>query len=256
MNENELFNDNGLVLICQGTTDIINQFGLIKYYCKLYKKLYLFSLPIHKHLLTFYLKDENIEIIYFDNEYNVKENLFSYVNKNYEHLLVNDFLFHGWYDRDRNDKYKNKFEGNWIEDSYNFVNMFYSSYDIDISVRIDYFIFDRDHELENRTYDNFVQEHGDKYILYHSNDNDNFIINKKDYKYINLNKKSDTFFDYIKILENAHEIHVIDSSWAAFIYLLDCKYRLFKDKQIYLYPLRNYKKMFQEPIQLDNWVFM
>jgi hypothetical protein len=62
--------------------------------------------------------------------------------------------------------------------------------------------------------------------------------------------------DIAIIIKNAYEIHVIDSSWAAFIYLLDCKYRLFKDKRIYLYPLRNYKKMFQDPIQLDNWVFM
>lgn len=95
--------------------------------------------------------------------------------------------------------------------------MFYS-YDIPVSVRIDYFIFERDYELENRTYDNFIQEHGDRYILYHSNDNDNF-IDKKDYKYINLNQRTNTFFDYIKILENAHEFHVMDSCWdVLFIY--------------------------------------
>lgn len=247
--------DNGLLLICQGTTDIINQFGLIKYYCQLYKKLYIFSLPIHKNLLTFYLKDENIEIIYFDNEYNVKEKLFSYVNKNYKHLLINDYLFHGWYDIDRNDKYKNKFEGNMVKDSSNFVNMFYSSYDIDVCIRIDYFIFDRDYQLENKTYDEFVSKNSNKYILYHNNVN-NILVRNNEYAHINLNQRSESFFDYIKILENAHEIHVIDSSWAAFIYLLDCKYRLFKDKRIYLYPLRNYKKMFQDPVQLDNWIFM
>lgn len=200
------------------------------------------------------MKDENIEIIYFDIEYNVKEKLFSYVNKNYKYLLINDYLFHGWYDTDRNDKYKNKFEGNMIKDSSNFVNMFYSSYDIDVCMRIDYFIFDRAYELENKIYDEFVSKYSNKYILYHNNTN--HIISRNDYTHVNLNQISDTFFDYIKVLENAIEIHVIDSSWAAFIYLLDCKYRLFKDKKIYLYPQRNYKKMFQDPIQLDNWVFM
>lgn len=210
---------------------------------------------MHKNLLNFYLKNENIEIIYFDAQYDVKEKLFSYVSTIYSHLLTCDYLFHGWYDLDRNDKYKNKFEGNMIKDSPNFVNMFYSSYDIPVSLRIDYFIFDRDYELENKTYDNFISENTDKYILYHNNTN-NILIRNNEYKHVNLNKRTETFFDYIKILENAHEFHLMDSSWAAFIYLLDCKYRLFKNKTIYLYPMRNYKKMFQDPIQLDNWIFM
>ena len=199
------------------------------------------------------MKYENVEIIYFDIEYNVKEKLFSYVSINYPHLLQNDYLFHGWYDLNRKDEYKHKFEGNMYKDSFNFVNLFYSTYHIDVCVRIDYFIFERDYELENRTYNEFVSKNSNKYILYHNNTN---ILVQNNYKYVNLNQSSETFFDYIKILENAQEIHVIDSSWAAFIYLLDCKYRLFKDKRIYLYPLRNYKKMFQDPIQLDNWIFI
>ena len=58
----------------------------------------------------------------------------------------------------------------------------------------------------------------------------------------------------IKILENAIEIHLIDSIWGAFIYLLDTRYKLFRDKKIYLYPKRRWGKMFQEPLKLDNWV--
>lgn len=37
-----IMNDNGLLLICQGTADIVNQFGLIKYYCQLYKTIHIF----------------------------------------------------------------------------------------------------------------------------------------------------------------------------------------------------------------------
>jgi len=43
---------------------------------------------------------------------------------------------------------------------------------------------------------------------------------------------------------------------AAFIYLLDTKYNLFNNKKIYLYPIRGYTKMFNDPIKLDNWIFV
>ena len=67
------------------------------------------------------------------------------------------------------------------------------------------------------------------------------------------NTKSDIFFDMICILQNAFEIHLIDSIWAAFIYLLDAKYKLFNDKQIYIYALRGHHAMFTRPIKLLNW---
>ena len=35
-------------------------------------------------------------------------------------------------------------------------------------------------------------------------------------------------FDYIKIIENAQEIHLLDSVWGTLIYQLDAKYNLFK----------------------------
>lgn len=252
----------GVLFICQGCTDVMNHLGLMKYYSEKYDKLYVCSSTDYKNLLTFYNKNTNIENIIYEPQHDGKDKLLEYISDNYNILENSDYLFHGWYDERRkdDDKYKNMYSklvtGRSDFNGSDFVNLYYSAYDIPISVRIDYFIFERDHELENRTYDNFVQEHGDKYILYHSNDNDDFIINKKDYKYINLNKKSDTFFDYIKILENSLEIHVMDSCWGCFIYLLDAHYRIFKDKVIYLYPQRNYVRMFKDPVELDNWVFV
>jgi hypothetical protein len=248
---------NGVLFMCQGCTDIMNHLGLIKYYSEKYDKLFVCSLLDYKNVLAFYNRKSNVENIIYEREYDSKDKLFEHISKNYDILENSDYLFHGWYDENRIDTYKNLFQDNMNKDSSNFVNLFYSSYDIPVSVRIDSFVFERDYELENRTYDNFVQEHGDKYILYHSNDNDNFIDKIcKDCKYINLNRKSDIFFDYIKILEKSIELHVIDSCWGCFIYLLDCKYRLFKDKKIYLYPQRNYIKMFQDPVKLDNWIFV
>jgi hypothetical protein len=260
----ETFNNEGLLFCCQGWTDIFNTFGLINYYSLKYSKLYVVLKKEAFDLVNFYIKDlNNIELILVDN-INCKKSIctdneiYNYLKKNNKDILNNSkCLFHGWMDEHRKDKYKDIFSKNMKIDGSNFVNLFYTSYDLSSNIRIDYFIFNRDYDLENITYNNFINKYGEKYILYHSNDdNINFIIDKKPYKYINLNKKTDIFFDYIKILENSIEFHLIDSSWTAFIYLLECKYNLFKNKKIYLYPIRNYTKMFQNPVLLDNWIFI
>lgn len=67
---------------------------------------------------------------------------------------------------------------------------------------------------------------------------------------------SDIFFDTIQVLENALEIHLLDSVWGAFIYQLDAKYKLFQNKKIVLYAKRGYIKMFEEPIKLTNWIII
>ena len=58
----------------------------------------------------------------------------------------------------------------------------------------------------------------------------------------------------IKVLENAIEIHLLDSVWGAFIYQLDAKYKLFQSKKIVLYAKRGYHKMFLSPVKLNNWI--
>ena len=58
----------------------------------------------------------------------------------------------------------------------------------------------------------------------------------------------------IKVLENAIEIHLLDSVWGALIYQLDAKYKLFQSKKIILYAKRGYNAMFLSPVKLDNWI--
>jgi len=271
LNKNiEKFNneiENGILIFCQGWTDIFNCLPLINYYSIKYSKLYVVIRNNGIELVNFYIKDlKNIELISYDNNAYCEpfgspcrdDEIFNNVKLNNEGIFNSSkYLFHCWTDKFRTDIYKNKFSEINNNDPENFVKNFYISYDIPYSVRVDYFIFTRNYELENLRYNDFVKEHGEKYILYHYNDNNiDFIINKNNEKYINLNKKSNIFFDTIKILENSIEFHLIDSSWAAFIYLLDAKYRLFSNKKIYLYPIRNYIKMFQEPILLNNWIFV
>ena len=263
LNKNiEKFNNNeiGLLYFCQELTDIFNCLALINYYLIDYSKLYIIIRSDASDIVEFYTKDlKNIELIKINDSLYPDDDTKINNLKSIKPLIFNNSknLFHGWADKFRTDNYKNKFSEIMNVDKDNFVKNFYITYDIPYSVRVDYFIFNRNYELENLRYNEFVGENSEKYILYHSNDNNiDFIINKSNEKYINLNKRSNIFFDYIKILENSIEFHLIDSSWGAFIYLLDAKYRLFSNKKIYLYLTRNYIKMFEDPILLDNWIFV
>jgi hypothetical protein len=258
-------NQSGILYFCQGFTDIFNCLALINYYSTKYSKLYVIIRNNGFEIINFYIKDlKNVEIITYDDNIYCNgsickdDEIFNNLKLVNSDIFNNSkYLFHCGADKFRSDSYKKKISEKNIKDPKNFVQNFYISYDIPYSVRVNYFIFKRNYKLENSRFNDFIKENGKKYILYHSNDNNiDFIANKRSEKYINLNKKTNIFFDYIKILENSIEFHLIDSSWAAFIYLLDAKYKLFKNKKIYLYPIRDYIIMFQEPILLDNWIFV
>lgn len=90
------------------------------------------------------------------------------------------------------------------------------------------FYFERNFELENKLYVKTTKEIGNKYILIHEDlsrsrkksvfrpleINRKNIINPSNYPIINLNGISNIFFDTCMLLENAYEIHVMDSCYA------------------------------------------
>ena len=241
---------NGILYFHQGWTDIMNCLALINYNCKLYDKIYLIMREDAKQLVNFYVKDiKNIEILYEDKN-NINEDGILFVINKYNKLSLekNFFLGIGCHDQIRNDKYKNAFD----KTSGFFVNKFYTSYKIPYITRINDFTFNRDRLLEENTYNKFIKKYGKEYILYHE-----YIDNyDQNMPIINLNGISNIFFDMIKVLENAIEIHLLDSVWGAFIYQLDAKYKLFQNKKIILYAKRDYSAMFLSPIKLDNWTII
>ena len=264
----------GCVFFHQGWTDIIVCLPLINYYSEIYDKIYILMRDGSKNLIDFYIKNfNNVFVIYFNFNivYNPEFNIDTNFNNNY--ILVDnniiripenyDILFHYHFDIYRKDKYKNINKIKNIQVS-SFQEAFYKYYDIDFSTRINKFEFTRNLELENSVYENFINQYSNKYILYHDDENNtrngnfyvntkiNFDIKKSDFNYVNLNLKSNTFFDYIKVLINSAEMHLIDSVWGALIFQLDAKYGLFGHIPIYLYPLRNHHNIFNNS-KLNNW---
>ena len=244
---------NGILYFHQGWTDIINCLSLINYYSNTYEKIYLIMREDAKELVDFYKKNIRNLHIFYEKKNNINENGIQFVINKYRDEYIDlqfcDFLAIGEHDTARKDIYQSKFR--YIDNC--FVKGLYESYNIPYMERINSFNISRNHELEKETYNKFVKTHGDKYILYHE-----VIENNNIEKIVNLNKISNIYFDYIKILENAIEIHLLDSSWAAICYLLDAKYNIFFNKNIpiYLYAKRGYSQMFSSPIKLDNWKFV
>ncbi len=244
------FSETGYLYFHQGWADIINQLALINYYSNLYERLILLIRDDSKEMIDFYVKKiNNVDVIYIKKDQNLPNHI---VNNN----IDNKLLFHGFHDSYRNDNYKNKFSQNITEE---FWKNFYIVYDIDYNDRIKMFNIDRNYGLEQIKYDEFIKEYGDNYILLHEDvlspikREISIEKNNIDINYVSLTNKTNVFFDYIKVIENAKEIIMVDSVWAALIYQIDAKYGLFKHIPITVNCIRNHHTMFSDPIKLTNW---
>jgi len=107
-----------------------------------------------------------------------------------------------------------------------FDKAFYRLAGLDFSVRFDEFYFQRDLEKEKEVLQT-LNPTGEKYIFVHDDASRGFPIDMskvtKDYKII-MNDKRFNVFDYITLLENAEEIHFMQSSFKE----LMCSYKLEK----------------------------
>jgi len=246
------YKETGTMLFHQGFTDIVNCLPLINIFSKKFKKINLIMRDDFKEIVDFYLKQfSNVEACYHE-KFKIDNHLSQVISLYSENSTM---LIFGMYDGYRTHEYINAYGG--APANMFFVESFYTPYDIDYSNRVSMFEFERDFELEEKTYLEFISKHGNDYILYHGMNDENIVELKKlnpNSKFVDLNKATNTFFDYIKILENSKEIHLLDSIWGAFVYQIDSKYGLFINIPITTHCLRGYIPMFTEPIKLNNWI--
>ena len=262
----------------QGWTDIVNCLSLINYYNNLYDEIAVLSRSDASDLMEFYTRDmPSVSVVYLKTDNGRFYGQFRKlecpkVHYNAEGIvdIPSDFdiMFHAEHDKYREDSYKGYWYRSIKKPTNHFVEAFYTYYDIDYSIRVEGFGVTRDKRLEEETYDNFIKKHSSNYILYHDDEENQqrgshhvstkikFSKTIEGCTYINLNKASNIFFDYIKILQNAKEIHLVDSVWAGLCWQLDAKYGLFSNKEIKLYCKRGHREMFLKPIKLKNWEFI
>ena len=236
----------------QGWTDIINCLALVTYFSERYDLVYLIIRKDAFELINFYLKSYS-NIIALHEEHKILDTIG--VHHLIKNLQFDSFEFIGGHDMRRliTDVFFNAYNKFTSENVVTFERAFYEAYNIPYMTRVEKFNVTRDLSQEELKYNSIVKS--DNYICIHTNKYLNLTVNPDErYKeIIELDKSSNIFFDMIKVLENAKEIHVIDSVWAAICYLLDVRYNLFNHIPIYVYCHRNFSRMFTEPIHLQNW---
>lgn len=145
---------------------------------------------------------------------------------------------------------------------------YYTHHRIDKEVKLNYFNFKRQHDLEEKFYNTVVLEKRYSIICDYGEN----LIDKKYVKYdkvINLNNISPIFFDILKVIEECDDIHLIENSTSLFVYHMQYK-NLMKKNKIYLHAYarkeRNrqcngpgcnnkFLNMISSP-PLDNWEFV
>lgn len=257
------------ILFHQGWTDILNSFALLNYNAPKYAHMFAIVRDDAKPLFDFYIRSmKNISVIYAPHPINILPEFFVEHVKQFNEIPESqiDRCYYGQWDWFRTDSFQGKWLENYSLTEENFVKNFYEFYDIPYRFRTDLFSFERDYEQEGKLFETFVVtelggESGRPYTLYHNYQNlitseiEDLQTRSPNVQFVNLHEKTPVFFDYIQILLGAKELHLVDSVWAALVYLLDARYNMFGNRNIpvTVYCKREYKNMFTMPYELQNW---
>jgi len=106
----------------------------------------------------------------------------------------------------------------------NNASAFYVAAGVPKQCRVENFYYERDFESENSFFENMNLSK--EYVViceYGSNLIDRKYIKNKQLEIVNVNNISEKYFDVIKIIENAKEVHLIENSIALLVYHLQYK---------------------------------
>ena len=182
--------------------------AIVRDYSKKYDKIYLFCKHRNKNTIEFMYRDlKNIYLMLVEDDSQVK----NYVFQNKVNLL------------------KIGFEN--LDMRLNFDESFYNQIKLNFGKKWSDFFLMRDLDSEKKLF-NFFNLKEKEYIFVHDDSSRGFIIQEKflskDIKIIRPDKSLNfNFFDYIYTIENAKQIHCIDSSYSNLIDLLGINNELF-----------------------------
>ena len=272
------------IIIHQGWADLFSNNGLLNYYADIYDELIIFIIDNNrKKLLEEVFKNNSkikIEIPQITNNYNGIDtclNCMTLGNSNCcprDHNILCKYIDYNNY----KDNYINIkigafnnynlwhiFKTNKYLENISFSHCFYLYNNIDINHRINNFKIHQNSEIENNNYDNYkklINTFNNKYIVVHEDNDRGFILtnnlnNPNNLPIYNLDKKSIIMIDQISIIENAEELHLIDSSYSVLIYYLCFNNLKLQNKKIYLYSINENRDTFiyKNPTH-NNWIFM
>ena len=237
--------------------DLINIYYIVDYLSKKYNILYIFI--------------ENLNINFCKLFFNIIKNI-QYLNKDNIidlNIYINDFII---FKKEKHDVIKlGSFNNNWeqLQDNIkidnmpiNYFDIFYKQLNLNYINYINYKIINRNYEKEDIFYVKFNNICSKNFIFtYNLNNMD--ILYYKDNKYdvydpltnINNNDKwvllnTDNIMDYLKIIENADELHINDLNMLLLLSTIDLKHIKIKCAYTSKFFLKTYFK------ELQNWKFI
>ena len=259
---------NCIIIFHVSTGDNLTVYPLVLTIYEKYENIYIFSLYRNKKFVEqLYKKYPKINIYILSEKYNN----FRIPRKNIE-LLASSL---GETDLIETGTTCNNW-GNINIDNNLFWRKFYFQANLDYNIIYNYKTINRNKEIENTNYNNLISVYGDKYIFvhdhrnisynhyskrknviiesllpifhpninYYNDENSNFIFCNKVFLW-NTNFCYDNILDYCKIIENATEIHILDSSFSCLCPYLDLS--KVKKKTIYTnYDIKDYNNSFKD----------
>jgi len=211
--------------------------GLVREYCKKYEQVAIFSKPHNYASVSFMFRDlPNLTVIQGDDKFARRFmllNKFRLARPRYDYVKI---VSHEFLERHQNSSFDKEF---------------YKIAGIDFVKKWDSFFVKRERERE--LFNQVVQK-GD-YIFVHEDVPRGYIVNKKlirkDYAiFIPERKSTDNIFDYCTIIEEAKEVHVIDSS---FLSLIDCLPYKNKAQKLYFHQYARENNSYVIPTLKKKW---
>ena len=193
-----------------GLGDHLDCNGMVRYILKKdpfdFSKVYVFSTSNLFNMIEYmYLDEDHIEVIKIDKNLNEDEQVRSFLKdkKDTGYLRVG---------------FEHYPTGRDIVDNKNCWEYFYDQVKIPYSVRTDYFYVKRDEEEESKLLEELNPEHK-PYIFVHDDPERGMVLDRLDPKdfHVIRNDNTKNIFHFIKVLENAKEIHCMESSFKSLI---------------------------------------
>jgi len=202
----------------QGLGDHISCNGMVRYILKKenFDKVYVFAKYNYFYMIEYMYRDEDkIEVLKFDQSKNEAEEVFILG----EQIKPTFFLRIGF----------DKLPANYLSINKNCWEYFYEQVQVPLTVRNDYFYVERDKLSEDALLKE-LNPHNKPYIFVHDEPTMGYNIEKskisKDLPIIR-NDNTKNLFHFIKVLEEAEEVHCMESSFKCLVDLCSTKGELF-----------------------------
>lgn len=184
--------------------------GMVRYILKnfVYDKIYVFSKSNYFNMIEYMYRDTDcIEVIKIDKDLNESEQVATFLRTRENPVPSLRIGF------------ENYPSGREIEDNKNCWEYFYEEVNIPPEVRTSYFYVERDEEAEAKLLEELNPE-GKPYIFVHDDPERGMVLTRLDPRggiHVIRNDNSKNIFHFLKILEDAEEIHCMESSFKSLI---------------------------------------